>query len=61
MRMWENKQDLVIEELPSKKRGRPLLLGKELDNYMVLYVTHLRSSDAAVNTAIMMAAATGMV
>ena len=37
-----------------------MLLGKELDDYTVLY-THLRSSGAVVNTAIVMAAATGMV
>jgi len=56
----ENKQDLIIDKLPNKKRGRPLLLGKELDDYVVLYIKHLRSSGAVVNTAIVMAAATGM-
>ena len=33
-----------------------MLLGKELDDYMVLYVKHLHSSGAVVNTAIVMAA-----
>ena len=61
IRVQENKQDLVIDKLPNKKRGRPLLLGKELDDYMVLYVKHLCSSGAVVNTAIVMAAATGIV
>ena len=38
-----------------------MLLSKELDDYMVVYVKHLRPSGAVVNTAIVMAVATGMV
>jgi len=57
----ENMQEVVISELPNKKRGRPLLLGKELDNYVITYINHLRSSGAVVNTAIVMAAGSGMV
>ena len=40
IRVWENKQDLIIDELPSKKRGQGLLFGKELDDYIVQYVKH---------------------
>ena len=57
----ESKQEVVINELPNKKRGRPLLLGKELDDYVIMYIKHLRSSGAVVNTAIVMAAGSGMV
>ena len=52
---------MVSSELPNKKMGRPLLLGKELDNYVITYIKHLRSSGAVVNTAIVMAAGSGMV
>ena len=57
----ENKQEVVITEMPNKKRGRPLLLGKELDNYVITYLKHLRFGGAVVNTAIVMAAGSGMV
>ena len=42
---------MIITELPNKRRGRPLLLGKELDDYMILYIKHLRASGAVANTA----------
>jgi len=37
----ESKQDAVITELPNKKRGCPMLLGKDLDNYVMTYINHL--------------------
>lgn len=52
---------MVITELPNERRSRPLLLGKELDDHIILYIKHLCASGAVINTAIMMAAATGMV
>ena len=50
-----------ITELPSKKRGRPLLLGEELDRKVKAYLLSLRSFGAVVNTAITLACAKGIV
>ena len=53
--------DMIVKELPCKKKGRPLLLGNELDRRVREYVTALRESGAVVNTAIVIAAAWGIV
>ncbi len=50
-----------ITELPSKKRGRPLLLGDELDKKVKAYLVSLHSCGAVVNTAITLASAQGIV
>ena len=50
-----------ITELPSKKRGHPLLLGEELDRKVKDYLLSLRSCGAVVNTAITLACAKGIV
>ena len=50
-----------ITELPQKKRGRPLLLGEELDKQVRSYLTSFRENGAVVNTAIAMACAEGIV
>ena len=50
-----------ITELPLKKRGRPLLLGEQLDKQLQAYLTSFRESGAVVNTAIAMACAEGIV
>ncbi len=42
--------------IPVKKRGRPLLIGDDLDNQVQAYIKDLRKSHAAVNTAIVIAA-----
>lgn len=44
--------DLTIKDLPEKKKGRPYLLGEELDKQVRAYVKSLRSHGAVVNTAI---------
>ena len=48
-------------KLETKKRGRPLLLGKELDGQVKMYITALRSNGAVINSAIVMACAEGLV
>ncbi len=53
--------DVKIDELPAKKRGRPLLLGEELDRQVQAYLTNFRECGAVVNTAIAMACAEGIV
>ena len=42
-------------------RGRPLLLGNELDKQVQEYVKYMRDRGTAVNTTIVMAAAEGIV
>ena len=50
-----------IDEIQSKKRGRPLLLGCELDQKVQHYIKTLRENGAVINTAIVLAAAHGIV
>ena len=49
-----------VTELESKKRGRPALLSDEVSKNLRLYVEAIRTSEGVVNTAILIAAATGM-
>ena len=46
-----------VKHLPSKSRGRPLLLGSTLDDEVKESVTALRATAGVVNTAIVLAAA----
>lgn len=50
-----------VFKLPERRRGRPLLLGKDLDDQVKAFVQDLRSSGSVVNTAITIAAAKGIV
>ena len=50
-----------VTKLPERRRGRPLLLGVELDRQVQSYLTSLRKNGAVVNTAIVMACAEGIV
>ena len=43
------------------KKGRPLLLGEELDRQVQAYIKCLRESGAVINTAIVMAVSEGIV
>ena len=45
-------EDLTAEELPLKKRGRPLLLGKQLDEALQQYIIKLREHGCPINTVI---------
>ena len=54
-------KDQGVDQLPPKKRGRPLLLGTELDHRVQLYVKELHTNGAIINTAIVMATAEGIV
>ena len=59
MKRKEDKID--IYELPTKKRGRPFLLGEDLDSQVQAYLTHLQSTGLPVNTAITLGVAEGIV
>ena len=50
-----------LEELPTKKMGRPLLLGEEIDRQVKEYLKYLREQGSAVNTVIAIATAEGVV
>ena len=59
-RRREGHNDLSVKTLHEKKRGRPLLLGDELDMQVRAYLTTLRENGAVVNTAIAIACAKGI-
>ena len=50
-----------VEELPSKKTGRPLLIGEELDAQVQQYVKESRKRGLPINTAVVVAAGLGVV
>ena len=50
-----------LSELPNKKMGRPLLIGEELDRQVQEYLRYLREQGSAVNSAIAIATAEGVV
>ena len=54
-------KDPSRNELPSKKRGRSLLLESELDKRVQLFLKQLHANGAVINTAIVMATAEGIV
>ena len=53
-------EDSDIEELPEKKRGRKLLLGVKMDDMVKNYICKLRDKGCIINTAIVKAAARGL-
>ena len=73
VRTWKDKYELElklrhklgkpmeVKKLESAKRGHPLLLGPKLDKEAQEYVTNLREASAVINSAIVMAAAEGIV
>ena len=58
MELAKNKKagkDMVMKELVDRKRGRPLMLGSELDKQVQACLTTLSTKGAVINTAIAMA------
>ena len=53
-------EDLTVHELPIQKKGRPLLLGKKLDDAVQEYILKLREHGSAINTVIVVAVARGL-
>ena len=51
----------VVEVLPPKKCGCPLLIGVQLDDRVKLYVKEMRKKGVIINTRVVMAAAEGIV
>lgn len=54
-------EDLTVQELPLKKRGRTLLLGKKLDEAVQQYILKLREHGFPINTVVVLAVARGIV
>ena len=61
LRVKRKEDKIDIEELPTKKRGCPFLLGEDLDRQVQAYLTYLRSTGSPVNTAITLGVAEGIV
>ena len=53
--------EVSVKSLDNKKRGRPFLLGEELDRQVQAYIKCLRENGAVINTQIVMAVAEGIV
>ena len=53
-------EDLNVNELHPKKKGRSLLLGKKLDNVVQEYILKLRERGCPINTHLIIAAARGI-
>ena len=56
---WTKDEGDIIA-LPLKKRRRPVLLGKELDMQVQMYLKKVREGGGAVSARIVMAAARGI-
>ena len=56
-----NDENSAVTEFPLAKRGRPLLLGSELDARVECFLKALRANGAVINTAIVMATADGII
>jgi len=57
----EGEDSTTIEKPPSKKRGRPYLLGDDMEMQVRAYLTALHANGAVVNTAIAIGCAEGIV
>ena len=60
-RAMQESGSITIKALETKERGRPLLLGAELDAAVQEYIQSLREANGVINTVVVMAAAEGIV
>ena len=61
LKLKKSNEEVVVRELVLRKRGRPLLLGNELDVQVQAYVNALHLNGGIVNTAIVIATGEGIV
>ena len=57
----DDDEDVALESLNPKKRGRPLLLGNYLDEIVQLYLRKLRDAGGSISARIVIAAARGII
>ena len=57
----DDETPLTVKSLPTKEQGRPVLLGQALDKAVQDYITSMRTVGGVLNTAIVMAAAEGII
>ena len=53
-------EEMSIERLPSKKRGRPLILGYNFDTMVQEYLRKVREAGGAVSSRVVIATAKGI-
>ena len=58
---FEASGEVVIDTLPLKKRGRPLLLGSELDDQVKCYIKDARAAGTPIDTTVVMASGEAIV
>ena len=61
VRLRNSGKEVVVRELIDKKRGRPLLLGEEMDEQVRVYIRELRANGYPINTAIVIATGQGII
>ena len=54
-------EPIAITELETKPRGRPVLLGEQLDSLVKQFITNLRTAGGVVNTTVVIGAAEGII
>ena len=58
---FEENGDIVVHSIPQKKRGRPLLLGNELDDRVKKYIKDVRAAGTPIDTTVVMASGEAIV
>ena len=58
---FEASGEVVVDTLPLKKRGRPLLLGSELDDRIKCYIKDARAAGIPIDTTVVMASGEAIV
>jgi len=53
--------DIIVHSIPQKKRGRPLLLGNELDDRVKRYIKEVRAAGTPIDTTVVMASGEAIV
>ena len=51
---------MFVTELNPKKRGRPVVLGKKMDDVVQQYISKLRKCGSPINTAVVISGARGI-
>ncbi len=54
---WERDEDDTVVDLATKKPGRQLLLGEEIDHQVQVFIRKIRDNDGAVSNRLVVAAA----